>query len=317
MNNISTNYLLVGEEMTNKKKCSRCREMKLRTSEYFYSRKNNSKDGLQGVCKECKKPGQKRAQRTPDSRKQCSTCDKWFDRVPEFFYRRKESADGFRNSCKVCTNKWTENWKAENREKHLAGKRRYHQSTAGKRKDKEYRQRPDVIARRNELRNKRRTENKEEHQKKCREYVNKKRKQDEFYRVSSNVSRSLRAAMTKNKVLKKPSRTWDALPYTPQQLREHLESQFEDWMTWNNYGEWHIDHIYPQSKLPYNTIEHPNFVKCWSLNNLRPLCAIENRRKGNRTIITYDDGEQERYGLFSDEEKSEDENIQNETPTDN
>jgi len=37
----------------------------------------------------------------------------------------------------------------------------------------------------------------------------------------------------------------------------------------------------------------------------------------NRTIITYDDGEQERYGLFSDEEKTEDENIQNETPTDN
>ena len=27
----------------------------------------------------------------------------------------------------------------------------------------------------------------------------------------------------------------------------------------------------------------------------------------NRTIITYDDGEQERFGLFSDEEKSEDE----------
>jgi len=38
---------------------------------------------------------------------------------------------------------------------------------------------------------------------------------------------------------------------------------------------------------------------------------------GNQTIITYDDGEQERFGLFSDEDKSEDENIQNETPSDN
>jgi hypothetical protein len=37
----------------------------------------------------------------------------------------------------------------------------------------------------------------------------------------------------------------------------------------------------------------------------------------NRTIITYDDGEQERYGLFNDEEKTEDENIQSETPSDN
>jgi hypothetical protein len=36
---------------------------------------------------------------------------------------------------------------------------------------------------------------------------------------------------------------------------------------------------------------------------------------GNRTIITYDDGEQERFGLFSDEEKSEDENIPSEAPS--
>ena len=37
----------------------------------------------------------------------------------------------------------------------------------------------------------------------------------------------------------------------------------------------------------------------------------------NRTIITYDDGEQERFGLFSDEEKPEDENIQSDTPPNN
>jgi len=37
----------------------------------------------------------------------------------------------------------------------------------------------------------------------------------------------------------------------------------------------------------------------------------------NRTIITYDDGEQERFGLFSDEEKPEDENIQSDTPSNN
>tara|TARA_R110000824_G_scaffold90631_2_gene221237 strand:+ start:1225 stop:1635 length:411 start_codon:yes stop_codon:yes gene_type:complete len=37
----------------------------------------------------------------------------------------------------------------------------------------------------------------------------------------------------------------------------------------------------------------------------------------NRTIITYDDGEQERYGLFNDEEKTEDENIHNENTSDN
>lgn len=38
---------------------------------------------------------------------------------------------------------------------------------------------------------------------------------------------------------------------------------------------------------------------------------------GNRTIITYDDGEQERFGLFNDEEKSEDENISNDASPNN
>jgi len=37
----------------------------------------------------------------------------------------------------------------------------------------------------------------------------------------------------------------------------------------------------------------------------------------NRTIITYDDGEQERFGLFSEEEKLDDENIQSDTPPNN
>jgi len=37
----------------------------------------------------------------------------------------------------------------------------------------------------------------------------------------------------------------------------------------------------------------------------------------NRTIITYDDGEQERFGLFSDQEKLDDENIQSDTPPNN
>ena len=37
----------------------------------------------------------------------------------------------------------------------------------------------------------------------------------------------------------------------------------------------------------------------------------------NRTIITYDDGEQERFGLFSEEEKLDDENIQSDAPSNN
>lgn len=79
------------------------------------------------------------------------------------------------------------------------------------------------------------------------------------------------------------------LPYTIQELKEHLEKQFEPWMNWDNYGlatpnkkTWQIDHIIPQSKLPYLSMEDDNFKKCWALENLRPLEAFENIKKSNK-----------------------------------
>jgi hypothetical protein len=59
-------------------------------------------------------------------------------------------------------------------------------------------------------------------------------------------------------------------------------------MNWDNHGKycldvwddnnsntwtWQIDHIIPQSQLVYDSMAHPNFLKCWALSNLRPLSA--------------------------------------------
>jgi len=63
-------------------------------------------------------------------------------------------------------------------------------------------------------------------------------------------------------------------------------------MTWENHGKfsndrktWHIDHIIPQSLLLFDNIEHPNFKKCWALENLRPISAKENLKKSNKKTI--------------------------------
>lgn len=77
-------------------------------------------------------------------------------------------------------------------------------------------------------------------------------------------------------------RLFSKLPFTVQELRSHIESQFEPWMSWNNYGEWHLDHIFPQSKLRYTSLDDPLFLKCWSLSNLRPLRSSENISKAAR-----------------------------------
>jgi hypothetical protein len=78
-------------------------------------------------------------------------------------------------------------------------------------------------------------------------------------------------------------------------LRNHLEKQFEPWMNWNNYGiynsktwdnddpatwNWSIDHIVPQYRLPYQSMDEENFKKCWALKNLRPMNAKQNLLDG-------------------------------------
>tara|TARA_R110000868_G_scaffold401964_1_gene677834 strand:+ start:251 stop:775 length:525 start_codon:yes stop_codon:yes gene_type:complete len=123
-----------------------------------------------------------------------------------------------------------------------------------------------------------------EYQSENRDVINKRererRREDVIYRLRKNTSRQIRKMIEG-----KSSSIINVLPYSFSELKEHIEQQFDNNMSWDNYGDaWHIDHIYPQSKLPYDSLEHPNFQKCWALENLRPLDAIDNMRKGNKIL---------------------------------
>ena len=69
-------------------------------------------------------------------------------------------------------------------------------------------------------------------------------------------------------------------PFTLDQLMDHLSSLFQSGMSWDNYGEWQIDHIRPESSFNYSSRQDPEFLLCWSLSNLQPLWAIDNQKKG-------------------------------------
>ena len=107
---------------------------------------------------------------------------------------------------------------------------------------------------------------------------------DPCYKLRNLTSCMVRSALKEGKggesIL--PYVDWDSY----EELKEHIESQFEDWMTWDNHGEWHIDHIKPQSVLleGVETMDDPKFRECWALENLRPLEARENISKGNKII---------------------------------
>ena len=128
-----------------------------------------------------------------------------------------------------------------------------------------------------------RQENLEKERERHKKYDQKRLKTDPKFKLDKNMSRSIHKCL-KSKGLSKKETGWQkAVGYTVEQLKEHLEKQFDDKMTWENQGTyWHIDHIKPKSLFEYDSIDHPEFKKCWSLDNLQPLEAIENLKKSNK-----------------------------------
>jgi len=113
-------------------------------------------------------------------------------------------------------------------------------------------------------------------------YRREKRKRFPAYRLRCNVSALIYNALVRKQGLVKGGSTFSHLPYTPMQLKEHIESQFDNHMNWDNYGDyWQLDHIIPQAALIYDSLEHPNFQICWALENLQPLARSKNASKGS------------------------------------
>lgn len=70
---------------------------------------------------------------------------------------------------------------------------------------------------------------------------------------------------------RKASRTSEMLGYSSKELREHIESQFSTGMSWENWGEWHIDHIIPVSVMVKAGEKDPAVIN--ALVNLQPMWA--------------------------------------------
>lgn len=65
-----------------------------------------------------------------------------------------------------------------------------------------------------------------------------------------------------------------------QDLRTKFESMFRCGMTWDNYGEWHIDHIRPLASFDLSNEEQ---LKCaFHHSNLQPLWALDNMIKSDK-----------------------------------
>ena len=94
----------------------------------------------------------------------------------------------------------------------------------------------------------------------------------------ANITRNrIQSALNGNKEL----HTVEYLGCTIAEFKAHIEKQFKEGMTWDNHGEWHIDHIIP---LKYEKPSLEEVILRLHWENTQPLWASENIAKGNRYI---------------------------------
>jgi hypothetical protein len=123
-----------------------------------------------------------------------------------------------------------------------------------------------------------RQENKESLNEKIRKRYN----VDIEFKLTQRIRCRIRETITNNS--KRKTKSMELLGCSVKEAREHIEKQFKEGMTWNNYTHdtWHIDHIIPCASFDLSDPEQQK--KCFHYTNLQPLWAKENMSKGAKIL---------------------------------
>jgi len=222
--------------------------------------------------------------------RECSKCK--LVKPLEQFPNDPRCSDGKRNSCKVCRLK---QWVPEENEIltcFTCGERKLHTlfSMHGKQKPHECktckntrefnkrnadretynRKQREDWAKNNEKRNETRRKN-----------LQRRRDEDPQYNIKMALHVRLYDAVKRQKGIKS-FKTNELLGCSVDQLCTFLEAEFTDGMAWENYGQWHIDHIRPCASFDLTIPEEQR--KCFHWTNLQPLWALDNMRKGAKIV---------------------------------
>jgi len=126
-----------------------------------------------------------------------------------------------------------------------------------------------------------REKNIDKHRENKRNYEKNRKDSDPLYKLIANFRTAIWTVLKESNV-DKYGHYFDVLQYTPEELIIHLEKQFKDDMTWDNYGIWHVDHKLPITSFDIQEMGDEEFMKCWCLDNLQPMWGEENIRKSNK-----------------------------------
>ncbi len=112
-----------------------------------------------------------------------------------------------------------------------------------------------------------------------RRYESKKRSSCAAFKLKKALRDRVYAAI-KAQVGEKSKRTLELLGCSVEEARDHIEVQFTDGMTWENHGEWHVDHILPCAS--FDLTKPKSQEMCFHYSNLQPLWAQQNRAKSDK-----------------------------------
>jgi hypothetical protein len=109
------------------------------------------------------------------------------------------------------------------------------------------------------------------------EYARNKYRTDPMFRLKNCLRSRLTAA-----VAGKSASTMELVGCSIDKLKQHLESKFTEGMSWDNYGDWHVDHIKPCASFDLSDPEQQRL--CFNYKNLQPLWAADNLSKADSII---------------------------------
>jgi len=192
--------------------------------------------------------------------KECSKCKEY--KVLDCFYNAKNKLFNKTPYCKTCNYLSDIEYKKKNKDKVYKRRKKYRENNKTKLSKyfKKY-------IKKNRI--------------KINERKRVRRKTDPQFKVTANLRNRL--YMTVKKECKSAS-TLELLGCTVPYLIKHLEKQFTEGMTWDNYGlyGWHIDHILPCDSFDLTDPEQQK--KCFHYTNLQPLWAKDNISKNNKIL---------------------------------
>lgn len=208
----------------------------------------------------------------------------------------KNIEDFYKNQtrCKLCTKEYTlknnkriksykKQYRIDNKEKLKESDRKYYLENIERlnaQNNEYYHNNKEIIK---ENQKKYREDNKDDLSIRNREYTKRykeRKSSDNLWKLSSSIRSSIGNSF-RLKGLSKNKRTEEILGCTFEEFKLHLESKFENWMSWENKGlfngdiehGWDIDHIIPLS----TAITEDEIVKLNHYTNLQPLCSYTNR----------------------------------------